>query len=371
MWVTCGTKFNEFTEENGPLIEEFLYNLGTEFTNWETTASAAINDVFSSYKSWWEEDGSRIYGEIHDVLGDLGAIIMQLWNEWIDPVIKNIQSDCSKLWNDHLKPLWDNVLAFLTSIWDAIKALWDAILKPVIKWCIDIFAPRFKALFARISKSARESIGFIIDIVNGFITTLRGLLDFITGVFTGDWKKAWGGIKTYFGGIWDTMCTLAERPINAMLSGIESFVNGFVAAINTLIRAVNKLSFTVPDWVPGIGGEKFGLNISELKNVSIPRVSIPRLATGGYISANTPQLAVIGDNKREGEIVAPESKIAEAVAVGVSKAMQQLILLLANKQSSTSSTPIIIKIGEDDFWSGFIDYHNGIVKRTGDSPLLV
>ena len=104
-------------------------------------------------------------------------------------------------------------------------------------------------------------------------------------------------------------------------------------------------------------------------DVKIPK--IPKLATGGYVAANSPQLAIIGDNKREGEIVAPESKIAEAVATGVATAMRQFIGLMGNNAGAKQQTPIVIKIGEDDFWSGFIDYHNSVVKRTGDSPLLI
>ena len=61
--------------------------------------------------------------------------------------------------------------------------------------------------------------------------------------------------------------------------------------------------FDIPDWVPGLGGKSFGLHIPH-----ISEVSIPRLAQGGFVRANTPQLAMIGDNRHQGEIVAPEDK---------------------------------------------------------------
>ena len=56
--------------------------------------------------------------------------------------------------------------------------------------------------------------------------------------------------------------------------------------------------------------------------VDVP--TIPKLASGGYVAANTPQLAVVGDNRHEGEIIAPESKIAEAVAAGIAAVMPQM-----------------------------------------------
>lgn len=182
---------------------------------------------------------------------------------------------------------------------------------------------------------------------DAIVNKVKSICSAIGGFF----KSMWNGIK----GI-----------INSVLGGMESFVNGIIGGINFLIRAINKISFKVPDWVPGIGGKQVGFNLKE-----VSKVSLPRLATGGYVAANTPQLAIIGDNKHEGEIVAPESKIAEAVAVGVATAMRQFIGLMNNGGGSKQSTPIVIKIGEDDFWSGFIDYHNSVVKRTGDSPLLI
>lgn len=364
LWSNLGTKFTEFTEEYRPQIEEFLYNTGKSFSDFGTLASTAIGDVFGGLKTWWEQSGSRIFGEILEVVGDIGGTVMDIWNGWIFPVIEAAGKALSELWVNHIKPLWNEVLLCITSIWDAIKLLWDAVLKPVIDWLVAKFGPPFVSVFETIFKVVGGVYGGIIDYIKGLLKSFRGILDFITGIFTGDWKKAWGGVKTAFGGMLDQMAALVKTPINHMISLFEGLVNGVISCINGIIRAVNTLSFDVPKWVPGIGGEKFGFNLKEMS-----KLSIPRLATGGYVEANSPQLAVIGDNKREGEIVAPESKIAEAVAAGVAAAMRQFIGVMGGK--TEQRTPIVIKIGEEDFWSGFIDYHNSVVKRTGDTPLLI
>lgn len=135
--------------------------------------------------------------------------------------------------------------------------------------------------------------------------------------------------------------------INGVLYTIENRINSFIRLLNGAISIINK--------IPG---------------VSITRVqelSIPRLATGGYVAANTPQLAIIGDNKHEGEIVAPESKIADAVARGFATVMSKM------QQPAGNDRPIYltVKLGDDNLYEGFVDYHNSIVRRTGDSPLLV
>ena len=81
-----------------------------------------------------------------------------------------------------------------------------------------------------------------------------------------------------------------------------------IGLINSAIDGINSLSFDIPDWVPIFGGQHWGMNLGH----------IPYLAEGGYVKANSPQLAVIGDNKTQGEIIAPEGKLMEII----SKALQ-------------------------------------------------
>ena len=82
-------------------------------------------------------------------------------------------------------------------------------------------------------------------------------------------------------------------------------VNGVIRGINKMVDAINNIKFDVPEWVPGLGGKSFGFNIPK-----VGELALPRLAEGGYVKANTPQLAMIGDNKHQGEVVAPERKNA-------------------------------------------------------------
>lgn len=87
---------------------------------------------------------------------------------------------------------------------------------------------------------------------------LSGFVDFITGVFTGNWSKAWQGVVDIFGGIFDGIVALGKAPLNNMIG----LINGFLGGLNNI---------KIPNWVPGIGGK--GFNISK----------IPYLATGGHL----------------------------------------------------------------------------------------
>jgi len=126
------------------------------------------------------------------------------------------------------------------------------------------------------------------DIWNGIKGIFSGIIKFVTGVFTGDWKKAWQGVSDIFSSIASGFTNIFKKPINAIIDGINSFIGG-----------LNRIK--IPDWVPGVGGKGFYIS------------KIPRLAEGGYVKANTPQLAMIGDNKTQGEIVSPEDKMYEVM----------------------------------------------------------
>lgn len=124
--------------------------------------------------------------------------------------------------------------------------------------------------------------------------------------------KNFDKVKEVATNVFNTIKGVVKDSINSMLAGIEGFINGVINGFNKMANALNSLSFDVPDWVPGIGGGTFGLNIPTLKNVSLPR-----LAEGGYVRANQPQPVIIGDNKTQGEIVSPEDKMMEVMILAL------------------------------------------------------
>ena len=125
---------------------------------------------------------------------------------------------------------------------------------------------------------------------------LGGILEFITGVFTGDWEKAWEGVKKIFKGIWNSIIMIIESAINLIIKGI-----------NWMISKLNTIHFDIPDWVPIIGGKSFGINISP-----VSEVSLPRLATGAVIPPNREFMAVLGDQKSGTNIETPLETMVQA-----------------------------------------------------------
>lgn len=185
-----------------------------------------------------------------------------------------------------------------------IQGLYNAVSEGIAK-IKEIFTKLLnavKGVFKGIGKWFKKTFS---DAFGGVKTILNGIIMFVKSIFTGNWKKAWLGVKKIFKGVWDTLYSVVKAPINLIIGAVNKMTSAIESAVNWIIDGINSLSFDVPDWVPGIGGETFGF---DLDTISIPE--IPKLATGGLATA--PTLAMVGDNrnaKADPEVISPLSKL--------------------------------------------------------------
>lgn len=172
---------------------------------------------------------------------------------------------------------------------------------------------------------------------------LTGFLEFFTGVFTGDFGKALEGLKKIFKSAWNVIVICFESAVNIIIKGL-----------NWLIEKINSIHFDVPGWIRGVGGKSWSPNLS-----SIREIKLPRLATGTVVPPNREFLAVLGDNKKEPEIVSPVSTLKEA-------------FLAALKESGGGAGGKATIILDSRVLGEFaIDYINGVTETTGVCPVLV
>ena len=100
------------------------------------------------------------------------------------------------------------------------------------------------------------------------------------------WSSAMTSIQGFFANTFDSLASIMKGPINTI-----------IAMINSIVESINGMAFNVPDWVPAIGGQKFGFELPK----------IPQLAEGGI--ATQPTLATIAE-AGEAEAVIPLSKLS-------------------------------------------------------------
>lgn len=315
----------QWVSENKELLQSTIADLASFAGETGSLIGQIAGDVESSLSAWWDEKGSKTFEGIISVWNDLKTIALQLWNDVLMPVLNNLKNEVQTLWDSSLKPLWDNVLGFLSSAGDFLTMLWTQILQPIIAYLIDTCGPTVKNVASIIISVAGTVASILADVIGGILKALGGLMDFLTGVFTGDWEKAWTGIKDFVSGIWD-----------AIVGVIKGAINLIIDAINLMVELAYSLLRTV---VNGIGDTvgKLGDAVGKNWHFSIPDdpPKIPKLANGGYVKANTPQLAMIGDNRHYGEIVAPEDKLQAMADSAVAAALKAASGNASGKQMET------------------------------------
>ena len=205
-----------------------------------------------------------VLGTAFKVLSEIGQafrknVLLPLAEAFIDllgSAVKTLGSIFSTLWNEVLVPfaqfIGETLGPIVKGLADIFAWTWKSVLKPLVQFLGDVVVGAFEQLH-----------GIIGPVIEGVKKVFAGLLDFINGIFTGNWKKAWEGVKQIFKGVFDALWGIVKFPLNLIIDGI-----------NFLIRGLNKISIGIPDWVAdllGIAkGTRFGFNIPE----------IPKLATG-------------------------------------------------------------------------------------------
>ena len=258
--------------------------IGLLVGSWIPVLIAAIAAVLLAFTVAYGE-GENLLAGVKQMLQGFVDFFVGIFTGDIDRAIKGIVGIF-----DGLKKV---ALSIVQAVQNAFNSFLDWLdektngkLTGIIEAIRDLFNGNFEVI--------KETISNVIDAVK---TVFTGLTEFISGVFSGDWDRAWEGVKKIFSGIWNGVVSLFEGGVNAIIN-----------AANWLIRQLNKISFDVPSWVPGIGGQTIGIDITE-----IPKYKIPRLATGTVVPPNREFLAMLGDNKSETEVVSPLSTMKQAM----------------------------------------------------------
>ena len=392
------------------------------------TVKGVVDETMASLGEMYDAHVKPMFDALASGLSSIVSVLLTTYQGYIQPILDELAGKLSSFAGQYLQPLIDKGLELIGKVADAVTLLWVNILQPFIEWFISTIIPAITPVLQGVIDSFLLLGEVISGVFSGIITRLTGIIDFLVGVFTGEWSLAWTGIQEILSGIWELIkaiitgalsliqnaITLAwtrisvttttiwnaikalintvwtwlkslatqvftsiknavsqawtaiqtttteiwngigealsllwetikttagetftgikdtiveawnalkdrtgeiwdgiwnsiKGAINNIISGVEDMVNRVVSGINTMIDGINSLISSIPG-VPGGAIPNLGT------------VSLPRLAQGGFVRANTPQLAMIGDNRHQGEVVAPEDKLQEMVDRAVAMA---------------------------------------------------
>ena len=297
--------------DNKDKIKEAIDNTLKPIRTVLETLHASVKETFEKILDMYDEHISPMFDGFKEGFSEILSTLLDGYNKYFAPVLSKLSTLFQNVWTSSIQPTINNIIGLVGDVADLINVLWRNVFKPFINWIASAIFPVISPIIEALGTVFLNFVGGISKNINSVIKILRGIIQFVTGVFSGDWEKAWKSVLK----IWNGMTDLFKSPINIVIGFANGLIAGIESAVNSVANMFNSLEIEVPDWVPGIGGHTLGFN---LPTWDAPR--IPLLAQGGFVKANTPRLAVIGDNRHEGEVVAPESKLQAMVDAAVAAA---------------------------------------------------
>ena len=272
--------------ENKENIEVALYGLLEVFEVTTTAISESWDNMGFSMLETYDKHIKPAFENVKSGLSEILNSGLNLWNTFVQPFLKDTAEKVKGLMDKYINPFVSKLVKLGGQVVEIISLIWKNWLVPFGDFIAKTLTPILD-LFVSGAVEKFQFLGSQIGvIVNVLLDVLNGIAEFMAGTLSDDILRAGYGIRDIFRGI-----------INGI---IEFFENG----INFIVDKLNKLKFTVPDWIPEIGGESIGFNLS--------RVSIPRLATGAVIPPNREFLAVLGDQKSGTNIETPLDTMIDA-----------------------------------------------------------
>lgn len=229
------------------------------------------------------------------------VLIYKNWDK-IAPIIQKIADRFVSFWQTvqpQLQPFFDIIEKIASFLSDVFKVAFDVVLSAVSGYFVTWF----------------DGVSGIIDNVLG---VFEGIITFLSGVFTGNWEQAWNGLKDIVANAFGALEGLVKTPLNAI-----------IGLVNGAIDGINNIHFTVPEWVPGIGGKGWnGLNIPHLptlaKGTDNWKGGIVQISERGGEIVDLPQGSRVYPHDESVRMARAESK--KNIAITIAKLADQIIV---------------------------------------------
>lgn len=307
-------KFNElWTQHVQPMIDNFLKFIGKLING----TSELWKKYMQPFITWIISNIIPVISPILEIIGNLfmnivgyiSDLLNGFWNilsGFIDFIVGVFTGDWSKAWNG-IKQIFESIWIMMEA---GFNLIWNSI-KDILKGGIDWIKNGIKSWGTTISNIWSNIWNGIKSFASNIWNGIKGVFSGVGSWFSNIFQQAYNGITrvfsnigNFFSGIWqrikNTFSNLGTSIGNAISNAVKSGINGVISLIErTINRAISLINGGIDliNLIPGVQVGKIG------------NLNLPRLAQGGYVKANTPQLAMIGDNRHQGEVVAPEDKL--------------------------------------------------------------
>lgn len=314
-----------------------------------------VTDTLKIVDDLWDKHGKDLLKNLKDLFKNIEDIFQRLWDKVLKPIVEPFLEKLTELWDKHLKGLIKELGGFIAKLVNGALEISNKFIAPIVKFLVDILGPEFKNIFLFIVDIVMTAVATISDTIKALLKVLGGLIDFITGVFTGNWSKAWEGVKNVFKGIVELISGIFKGVLNVTIDVINFAIRNILDNLNRLIQGAMSLAKKIP-----------GVDI----NVNpIPVIQIPKLARGGIVDGATNFGNYIAGEAGAEMIVPLENtpfvdKLASALGSAVMAAMQ---MSTSNQSSGEDGGDIVLNVDGTTFARILNPYLAREVQRIGST----
>ena len=210
-----------------------------------------VQNLSDAISRLYDEHVKPFFDSIANGLSSIFGTLITGYNTYVLPVLQGLAEQFKGLLEG---PLGDAILkieAFLGKLIDSLKLLWESVLVPLINWIIANLLPVVAKIIDVVGTTAIKVLESLIKIIGDVADTLSGIIDFLVGVFTGDWELAWQGIKEIadgawnfikdvVSGAWEIIKTVTKGALSIIKSIISTAWNAIKALTSTIWNAIKK-----------------------------------------------------------------------------------------------------------------------------------
>jgi TP901 family phage tail tape measure protein len=205
-------------------VTDFITTIWGGFISW-------LTDTVNGFVAWWNGMWAGFGSWVSDIWSGFIGFIVDTWNGFVG-WLQAALADVSARWN----AMWSGFGSLVNTVFSAI-------------------------------------VGFIVDRATNIVNNIKAFGALISGV----WQSIWSGLGWF-----------VETAFSGVIAAVKTPINGVIGLVNSAIRALNKLSVTIPDWVPGVGGQTWGLSLPTIPSLAAgatvkptPGGTLVRVAEGG------------------------------------------------------------------------------------------
>lgn len=261
----------------GPIIEnkDKIINAINDTLKPIETVTQAIEDtvhkVADKLTELYDEHIGPFIQNTKNSISTFVGLVLDMYSQYIAPILDMLGQKFQEIMSGPVGNAIDQAIGLIGRLIDILNWLWNSVLIPVMNWFVENIVPVIAPIIEWLGSTLFDFVGTVVQVVASILKQLNGIIDFLTGVFTGDWKKAMSGISTIVGSFRDTINAIFKfiqnsilKPIAKFLDSVFSvdwvktfgvigvFMNGWLINIQNIFEAVKQIFTGIVNFVNGV-----------------------------------------------------------------------------------------------------------------------